>query len=115
MQTLKIINQIIAFSLEIGMLIVMGYWGAQQGKILFMKFLIPIALCSIAIILWGIFAAPKSAHRLEFTIRILFEMALFTIAALMLYKTDHKVLAISFWVIAFLNEMLSYVFKDQPL
>lgn len=112
MQIIKLINQIVAFLLEIGMLIAIGYWGFHQGKTNLTKYSLALALPAIAIILWGFFAAPKSEYRLEFPVRIIFEICLFAIASFLLYKTGNSKLAIWFGAIALVNEIIAYIFKQ---
>lgn len=112
MQIIKLINQVVAFLLEIGMFIAFGYWGFHQGKTNLLKYSFAIVLPAIAIILWGFFAAPKSEYRLEFPPRIIFELCLFAIASFFLYKTGNSKLAIWFGVIALINEMIAYIFKQ---
>jgi hypothetical protein len=112
MQIIKLINQVIAFFLEMGMFISLGYWGFLQGKTNLTKYSFAIALPMIAIILWGFFAAPKSEYRLEFPIRIFFELCLFVIASFLLYRTGNSRLAIWFGAIALVSEIIAYILKQ---
>jgi Protein of unknown function (DUF2568) len=112
MQTVKFINGVLAFSLELTMLVAMGYWAYQQGKSGFLKILFAIALPALAIVLWGLFAAPKANYRIAFPARIFFELTLFLLGAFLLYLTGHKNLAIVFAVLAILCETLAYVFNE---
>ncbi|MEO7044472.1 MAG: YrdB family protein [Ferruginibacter sp.] len=112
MQIIKLINQVIAFFLEIGMFIALGYWGFQQGRTNLTKYSFAVALPIIAIILWGFFAAPKSEYRLEFPIRIIFELCLFAIASFLLYRTGNSKLAIWFAAITLVSEIIAYIFKQ---
>lgn len=112
MLIVKLINQVVAFLLEISMFIAVGYWGFYEGKTNVMKYSFALALPAITIILWGIFAAPKSEYRLEFPIRIIFELCLFAVSTILLYKTGNSKLATWFGTLAFLNEILACVFKQ---
>lgn len=112
MQLLKTLNQVIAFLLEIGMFIAFAYWGFQQGKTNLTKYSFAIALPLIVIVLWGFFAAPTSQYRLEFPIRIIFELLLFSIASFLLYKTGHLTLAVCFGAIALISEIVAFIFKQ---
>ncbi|MEO6838547.1 MAG: YrdB family protein, partial [Ginsengibacter sp.] len=94
------------------MLIIIGYWGFHQGKTNLTKYSFAIVFPAIAIILWGFFAAPKSEYRLEFPIRIIFELCVFAIASICLYKTGNSKLAIWFGAISLINEMIAYFFKQ---
>ncbi|HLO42713.1 MAG TPA: YrdB family protein [Leadbetterella sp.] len=112
MQIIKIINQTIAFALELAMLATMGHWGYLQGKSTWSKYGIAAVLVLIAILLWGYFAAPKSANRLSLGYRIIFEFVLFMIATFMLHKSGNTNYAIAFGIIATVNLSLEYYFAQ---
>lgn len=112
MQIIKIINQVVAFSLEMAMLVALGYCGFQSGKTLFWKYVFAIVLPLIAAILWGLFAAPKADYRLELAPRILFELTLFLATAIFLYKTGYKTQAIIFGGMSLLSVATAYFLKQ---
>jgi FtsH-binding integral membrane protein len=98
MKILSIFNQVLAFSLEMLMLYGIGSWGFQQGKNVLFKWLIAIALLAVAVVLWGIFAAPKSEYRLKMPGRALFQVAMFSSAAVCMYKQNKVDLAVGFTI-----------------
>ncbi len=102
----------LAFSLELAMFVVLGYWGFQAGKTTFWKYGLAVALPLVAIVLWGIFAAPKSEQRLDTPYRLVFELALFLLAAFLLYKSGFTRLAIGFASAALLCQVLAVVWKQ---
>ena len=112
MQIIKVINLIVAFSLEIAMLIVLGYWGFQTGKTTFWKYTLAATLPLIAMLLWGILAAPRSEQRLDTPYRIAFELAMFFLASFLLYKSGYAKLGLSFAMIALLSESLALFLKQ---
>ena len=112
MQIIRFVNQVVAFLLEIAMLISIGYWGFVEGKTILTKYSLSIFLPIVAIILWGFFAAPKSKYRLKFPLRIIFELCLFAFASILLYQTENSELAIWFGVIAFTNKIITYFFRQ---
>lgn len=112
MQLIKFINQIIAFLLELFMFISLAYLGFQNGKTVLLKYLLTIGLPLIAIILWGLFAAPNSSYRLEHTPRIFFELVLFLSTAILFYKSEHTTIAFTFGVIVLLCEATAFFFKQ---
>lgn len=107
MQTLKFLNQIVQFVVEMAMLAALGYGGFQLGKTTFSKYLFAILIVGAAIVLWWLFAAPKAPYRLELPIRLFFKLALFFIAAFLLYKSGQSDLALIFAGIAFINEIIA--------
>ena len=56
-------------------------------------------------------AAPRSTHRLESPYRFLFALLLFGLTALLLYRTGHLRVAISFGLIALTSELLALLLK----
>jgi Protein of unknown function (DUF2568) len=112
MQTIKFINQITAFLLEIFMFISLGYLGFIKGKTLLWKYVFLIGLPLIAITLWGFFAAPNSTYRLGHTQRIFFESALFVLTAIFFYKSGYTTLALFFGVIVVLSEAIAFFFNQ---
>ncbi len=110
MQIIKIINQTVAFVLELAMLAAMDRWGFLQGKNTWSKYEIAAVLILTAILLWGYYAAPKSSNRLSLGYRIIFEFVLFMIATFMLHKSRNTNYAIAFGIIAVVNLSLEYYF-----
>lgn len=108
MQIIKILNQIIAFLLELGMLSAMGYWGYLQGKTKITQYFIAILLIATGIALWAYFAAPKSANRLSLEYRMVFELVLFLLSTWMIYKSGYTSFAIAFGIISLLNLVVEY-------
>lgn len=112
MQMLKSINQIVAFLLELGMLAAVGRWGYLQGKTILSKYGIAFLLIAVIVILWGYFAAPKSANRLSLGYRMIFEFGLFILTTFLLQKSGNTNYAIVFGIIATLNLGLEYYFGE---
>ncbi|QPR70362.1 YrdB family protein [Lysinibacillus macroides] len=99
------------FLLEIGVLLVVGYWGVYTGKNLVFQFLLGIGLPLLIIGIWSIFGSPKAMMPLNPFMHGLLEIALFTLAVLALYNTDKTSLAITFALIVIFNQMLSFLLK----
>jgi len=112
MQAIKLINQGIAFLLEIAMLISLVYCGFQMVEIIALKYLLALAFPVIVAVLWGIFNAPRSAHRLAQPLRMFFEMALYIVTAILLYKTGSITMAIALGATAIITEIVAFVLKN---
>lgn len=112
MDILKFLNLAVAFLLELGMFASLGYWGFYGEKGLFVKILLGIGTPFLAAVLWGIFAAPMSQHRLSLVPRLIFELAAFGIAALVLYKTGQPTLAVAFGALAVVSQTLAVIWKQ---
>lgn len=112
MAMLKLLNQVLAFSLELWMLYMLGYSGYQNGKGTGWKYALAIALPVVAVLLWGYFAAPKSDHRLVFPYLTMFKLTLFGITAFLWYKSGHQQSALVFTGLVLLSECTAVVLKQ---
>lgn len=108
---MKPLFQLFAFLLELCLLAAIGYWGFRFGETTLLKYVYGIGLPLIAAILWGIFAAPKSKRRLEFSYRLIFESILFILAAFLLYNAGQRSLAILFIFIIAIRQIGSTIYK----
>ncbi|GAB2537881.1 YrdB family protein [Spirosoma aerophilum] len=111
MLVIKTAHQLVAFLLEIAMLIVIGMWGFQLRQSTIEKYLIGIGLPLLAACLWGLWAAPRSAYRLELPYRVLFSSTLFGVAAFLLHRLGHTTLGILFALIAVVSAILELIFE----
>lgn len=111
MQSLKIFHHSIAFLLELIMLVALGIAGYHFTSTVILKYTFMIGLPLIVAVLWFVWAAPKSKHRIIFPWLHLFKLLLFTIAAVFLYKTGYFTAAIIFGVVANINECIAFLFK----
>ncbi len=109
---LKGINQLVYFLVELGMFAALGYVGFHSTTHPYGKYAAAIGLPLVAIVLWGIFAAPKSAYRLEPLYRSVFALTLFGITALLLYKTGNTRLALPFAGVALASELIAFLLKQ---
>ena len=109
---LKGINQLVYFLLELTMFAALGYIGFQRNTHPYGKYITGIGLPLMAIVLWGIFAAPRSTYRLKSPYRSLFALTLFGLTALLLYQAGHPRLAIAFGLIALASELLALTLRQ---
>jgi hypothetical protein len=109
---LKSINLVLYLVLEISMLVALGYWGYLASGHLFWRYVLAISLPFLIALLWGLLAAPSSAHRLTQPSRAIFALVLLSISAFSIYRTGHFRLAISFEVAAFISQSLALQFKQ---
>ncbi len=105
---IKSLNQILVFILEIIMLISYGYFGMTRQWNLAVKLSFTIIVVSIAILLWSIFAAPKSGRRLEMPYLSIFRALMFSLAAFLLFESGHKNFAIIIFVLSLLTQTISF-------
>jgi hypothetical protein len=110
MQALKIVNDILMFILELTMLLSLGIWGYSMtdgtGRFFF-----ALLLPSLAGILWGILAAPKSKRRLKLPWRAAFALSIFLVAAWGLSQTGRIQTALVFATLAVVNQGMVLVLR----
>lgn len=111
-ETLKLINAALAFLLELAMLAAFGYWGFYGDKSLLAKWTLGIGLPVLIAIVWGMYFAPRAAHRLGNISGNLLSLTLFLSASAALYYTGHTLLAIFFAVTAIVNRVLILLWKQ---
>lgn len=108
----KTVNDILAFLLELVMFFVYGYWGFQHANTLLSKWVLALTCVVTAAILWGIWAAPKSAQRLEFYPRMVFELAVLLGAAFLTHRLGNTKLAIAFSIAIMVNKAVQFLFRQ---
>ncbi|WP_080055390.1 YrdB family protein [Spirosoma aerolatum] len=104
MQLLKGLHQTLYFLLELCMLGAYGYAGFHLSQHPYGKYLLAIGLPLAAATMWGIFAAPRSAHQLGFPYHTLFVLLMFGLAFFLLYRTGYTQLAIILGALALVAE-----------
>jgi hypothetical protein len=112
MSLLKPANLALAFLLELCMLAAFGYWGFQTGSGVVMQLLLGLGVPAIAIVIWGILLAPRSARRLTGTPYTALKLIIFGLAALSLAVVGQTTLAIIFAILVVINVVLGYVWKQ---
>ena len=112
MQILKSLNEILAFILELAMFFCIGYFGFTKGRTVTSKWIISTICVVIAITLWAIFASPNSQTRLNFPVRLLFELSMFLLASFLLYRLNYSWLSFCFALLSILSVVMAYFFKQ---
>jgi hypothetical protein len=108
---LRVANLAVKFMLELGAFAAFAYWGATTGATALAVVLACVAP-ALAIVLWGIFAAPKSSRRLPRDARVPFELSVFGLAAVALYVAVGPGAGIAFAIAVAVNAALLVAF-DQ--
>ena len=105
------LNLAMKFLLELAALAAFGLWGASisSGPT---AVLLAIALPALAAALWGTLAAPKARRRLPLRPRVLFELGVFTMAAVALWWTGLATLAAAFAAMVLVNAFLLTAFHQ---
>ncbi len=112
MNIVRGINRLIAFLLELVLVIVLGYGGYSVAENVYLKYTLALLLPVIAIVCWSIYAAPRSDKRLEQPWRMAFRLSLYFISAMLLYTIGKTTIAISLATIVLINELIAFYFED---
>lgn len=109
---LKSINQILVFTMELVMLGAFAIYGYNHTTLV-NRYVFSFALVAIAIGLWGVFAAPKSLHRLSLPFLVLFRAAMFLTASFLLFLSGYKTLAVVMGVLSVVTQTYSYFMEKN--
>jgi Protein of unknown function (DUF2568) len=99
------LNLALKFLLELAAFAAFGYWGstaADGGLAVLLAILAPAG----AIVLWAVFAAPRSRRRLPLRLRVPFELVVFALAAAALLASAGALAAIVFASAVVVNSAL---------
>ena len=113
MTALKAINLTLAFLLELVAVGAFAYFGFTSSASGVLNVVLGIGLAVISIVLWGVFAAPKSPRQLRGAALWGFKIAFFALAALALVAAGSTTLAFVFAVLVAINLTLAYVWKQE--
>jgi hypothetical protein len=95
----------LAFLLELCALAALGYWGVWVGGEPVTKVALGLGAPLFGAILWGLFAAPRAPVSVPL-VGTGVKLLVFGSAALALYATGHRILAIAFAVLVVVNGVL---------
>lgn len=112
---LKYINLTIVFFMELAMLTSFALYGYSIGNKTWMSITLALVFPAAAIMVWGIWCAPKSAHRLKMPYQIFFRLVMFLLASWSLYNIGKTTPAVLMAVLALLTQIVSYFTeKEHP-
>ncbi|MHA6759960.1 YrdB family protein [Streptacidiphilus sp. PAMC 29251] len=109
---LHAVNEGLAFLLELAAFAAMAWWGFGTGGNLLLQLLLGLGAPAVAIVLWGLIAAPKARWKVPLPGVLLLKAAVFGGAALCLYALGHHVLAVAFALVALANTALATADRD---
>ncbi|WP_429950524.1 YrdB family protein [Enterococcus sp. AZ101] len=110
MNLIKNSNIAIAFLLEIFAIFILGYWGftLQSNKII--RITVGLLAPILMIVIWSIWCAPSSSHRLDGLRLVALKCLIFGIVAYCLLSMNRTSVAIVFGAIVVINLGLSSYF-----
>ncbi len=109
---IKNANLALTFFLELGVLVALGYWGFQTGQGTAARFALGLGTPAAAIVLWGLFGAPRGRWHLKGIWRLLLQIVFFGSAALALAVAVNPGLGIAWALVCLMNAALNYAWKQ---
>lgn len=82
------------FLCELGLLAGLAYWGFRVGEGAW-GFVLGIGAALLAAVIWGLFVAPKARRPVPLAVRVLIEIDLFVLTAILLWFAEQRSLAIA--------------------
>lgn len=109
---LQNVNLVLAFLLELGVLVALGYWGFHTGQGMVVKIGLAVGAPVIAIIFWALFGAPKATWALPGNWHLIVAAVFFGAAVVALFSAGQRQWAIVFALLVVLNHILIYVWAQ---
>ena len=106
---LAAVNLALRFALELAALAALAYWGFHTGRSLLADLVLGLGAPILAAVVWGVFAAPKSARRLRGGPLLAVQLAVFGAGAVALAATGQVGLAVAFAVLVVVNAIVMHV------
>lgn len=111
-KSLKIINLLVSFLLELGALAAFSYWGFKLGSEGIAKVAMTLGVPIVAALTWGTFAAPRAALRVRGWRYSVFAVGFFGLAVASLAATGQFALAILLGGVFISNHVLLYLWRQ---
>jgi hypothetical protein len=109
MEAVKTINDVLAFVLELAAVAALVVWGFTVGPNLPARLALGLGSPVALIVVWALWLAPASDHRLPLPWLLVAKVVVFGLAAAALVGSGHPRLATGFAVVVVLNLALATV------
>ena len=109
---LHLANEALAFLLELAAIGFLCWWGFGTGHGALAATALGLGTPAVAIVLWGLFAAPKATFQVAMPLVLTVKAAVFGGAALGVNALGHHTLALAFALVALVNTALATVDRD---
>ncbi|WP_055599185.1 DUF2568 domain-containing protein [Streptomyces aureus] len=103
---LRVVDEMLAFLLELAALAVLAWWGWGSAESLAPRLLLAVAAPAAAAVLWGLFAAPKARFRVSLAGVLAVKALVFGAAAAALVVLERPGWATAFAVVVVVNTAL---------
>jgi hypothetical protein len=109
---LHVLNEGLAFVLEVIALALLAWWGFATGGNLVVEILLGLGTPLAAAVLWGMFAAPKARFKVPIAGVLVVKALVFAAGALALWALHYAGLGIGFAALALVNTALATLDRE---
>lgn len=106
---MKNANLALSFILELCLLAAFAYWGFRAGQNLALKLLLGLGAPLLTAVFWGFYMAPRSAHRVQNPLYLIFRVVLFGLAVIALVVSGRPALGWALGVAFVINTLLTFL------
>ena len=107
--TLKNVNLVLSFLLELGLLAAFAVWGIHIGQTQTAKILLGGGAPLLVAIFWGVFMAPRSTMKVQKPLYPIFKVILFCLAVIALAAAGRPNLAWVMGVSSLVNNLIDLI------
>ncbi|MFG2620158.1 YrdB family protein [Streptomyces sp. NPDC048507] len=112
-RALRLLNDLLAFVLEVAALLALAVWGYEWGGRLVVGALIGAVVAGAAAVLWGAFAAPRARYRVPLPAVLGVKALVFGSAALAVAGLGHGQRAWWFAGLVLVNTALATAYRSR--
>ncbi|MFB7534161.1 YrdB family protein [Streptomyces sp. NPDC056178] len=109
------VNEVVAFVVELAALAALARWGFSTGDGVAARLLLGIGTPAAAIVLWGMFAAPRARFRPPLAGVLLVKAVVLGGGVCAVHAVGHPVGAVFFGVVVVVNTGLAETFRRRAL
>ncbi|MGL6198495.1 MAG: YrdB family protein [Lachnospiraceae bacterium] len=102
------VYSIFRFVFEILCIVIAGYWGFSKVKYGNWRIVLGILAPLIIVVIWSVWGAPASLHRLQGIASLALELGIYAVSAIYLYNTKFKAFVICFILLAITNACINF-------
>ena len=111
---MRLVNEGLAFLLELLALVALAYWGFATGDGLVWRVVLGVGAPVVAAVVWGLFAAPRATFGLPVVGVLAVKAVFYGAAVAALVSTGHPVLAAVLGVVVVANVSYTTATRGRP-
>ena len=112
-RTMRKLNLGFRFVLEIIVLVALFLWGAAISDEFIVQVVLGLVFAGVAVVVWGLFVAPKARRRLPDPARLVVELGVFGFGALAFILSGNLVLGILLGAAAVISIALMFLWDQR--